>query len=138
MGKQPKVKDLPYTSLRVVLVGLFMNDIDDQEEKLDPRDDSTDSESELQSNLTNMSKPETSSSWKQTWDGFLLFPRFTLFFQNLSLDRVEGLGSGMHGLGSPRLRSAGGGLRGGRSSFGRSFATPGCISHLKGTPSPLL
>jgi len=138
MGKQPKVKGLPYTSLTVVLVGLFMNDMEDQEEKLEPREDATDSESELQSNLCNMSKTITSSSWKQSWDEFLLFPRFTLFLQNLSLDRVEDLGCGMHGLGSPRLRSAGGGLRGGRSYFGCSFATPGCISHLKGTPSPLL
>lgn len=61
MGKQPKVEGLPHTSL-IVLVGLFMNDdIDDQEEKLEPRGDAIelDSESELQSN---MSKPITSSS----------------------------------------------------------------------------
>jgi len=137
MGKQPKLKGFPYTSLTVV-VGLFTNDIDDQEEKLEPREDATDSESELQSNLANISKPITSSSWKQSWDDFLLFPRSTLFFQNLNLDRDEGFGSGTQGLGSPMLRSAGGGLSGGRSSFGRSFATPGCISHLNGTPSPLL
>lgn len=142
MGKQPKVEGLPHTSL-IVLVGLFMNDdIDDQEEKLEPRGDAIelDSESELQSN---MSKPITSSSsWKQSWDeedDFLLFPRFTLFFQNLSLDLVEGLVSGIHGLGSPRLRSAGGGLSGGRTSLGCCpFAIPGCISHLNGTPSLLL
>lgn len=60
MGKQPKVEGLLYTFL-IVVVGLFMNDIDDQEEKLEPRGDAIelDSESELQSN---MSKPITSSS----------------------------------------------------------------------------
>lgn len=142
IAKQPNVKGLPYTSL----IGLselvecndgrvFIIDKDDEEEKLEPRGDAIDSESELQSSLANISK-SIKSSLTLSW-GFLVFPRFVLLFQNLSLERVEGFGWSMHGLGSPMLRSAGGGVSGGSCSFGDSFAIPGCISHLNGTPSPL-
>jgi hypothetical protein len=49
------------------------------------------------------------------------------------------LASKMLGLGSPKLRNFGGGVSGGSTSFGDdSFAIPGCISHLNGTPSPVL
>ena len=149
MGKQPKVDGFRNTCL--VLFSehdeqtecneervLFINDIDEEEEeKLEPRGDTIDSESELQSNLDSTSK----SSWKQSSCGFLLLILTTLFFQNFSFDMVEAgfLWSKMLGLGSPKLRIFGGGVSGGSTSFGDdSFAIPGCISHLNGTPSPLL
>lgn len=144
IGKQPKVNGFPYTRLLVLSEHvefnedrvLFINDIDEEEEeKLEPRGDAIDSESELQSNLDTTSK---SSRKQYSCKGFLLLT--TLFLQNHIFDIVEAdLLSKMHGFGSPKLRIAGGGVSGGSSSFGdSSFATPGCISHLNGTPSPLL